>query len=39
MSDREFVIIDEVSLGAFYTFKGMKRTSVKNFNVVFLRPK
>ena len=35
MSDRESAIIDEVSLGVFYTFKGMKKINVKNFNVVF----
>ena len=32
MSDRESAIIDEVSLGVFYTFK---KINVKNFNVVF----
>lgn len=39
MSDKEkLAMIDVVGLGAFYISKGMKKITVKNFNVLFLRP-
>lgn len=32
-------MIDEVSLGAFYTSKRMKKMTVRNFNALFLKTK